>query len=246
MILALLSDVHSNLQALQACLRHARANGAGRIAFLGDLVGYGADPDAVVEIVMQEVQAGALAVKGNHDEAIEQGGQYMNEMARDSITWTRQTLSFKAREFLAALPLMHREASLCLVHASADRPARWDYVDSPGAAQRSAAATDASLTLSGHVHEQLLYFEAAPGKWSLFRPTPGKPVPVRPGRRWLAIVGSTGQPRDGRPAAAYASFDTERAQLTFHRVAYDHLEAAARIRRAGLPEQLAYRVEKGI
>jgi diadenosine tetraphosphatase ApaH/serine/threonine PP2A family protein phosphatase len=245
-VIALLSDIHANIEALNACLKHAGENGAGRFAFLGDLVGYGADPQEVVAAVARHVAQGAIAVKGNHDEAIETRAGYMNQSTKHSIEWTRDTLSAEHKAFLSSLPLVTFEGATCFVHASAAAPARWDYVDTPDAARRSADAAQATHTFSGHVHEQALYFEGSKGKWSAFQPTPGNPVPVPGHRRWLALVGSVGQPRDGRPAAAYTLFDAERERITFHRVPYDHLAAARKIRAAGLPETHAYRVEKGV
>ncbi len=246
MVIALFSDVHSNLEALQACVKHADANGARRYAFLGDLVGYGADPEDVVGAVARHAGEGAVTVKGNHDDAIENRARYMNDSTKESIDWTRAALSAGHRQFLGSLPLVVHEGAICFVHASAAFPERWDYVDTPRAARRSAEAAQATYTFSGHVHDQVLFFESSPGKWSEFRPTPGSAVPIRHHRRWLAIVGSVGQPRDGNPAAAYALFDDASEHITFHRIAYDHLEAARKIRQAGLPAAHAYRVEKGI
>jgi diadenosine tetraphosphatase ApaH/serine/threonine PP2A family protein phosphatase len=210
------------------------------------MVGYGADPQAVVDTVREYQSRGALVIKGNHDEAIEKHPRYMNDAAKDSIDWTRKSLSAECRLFLSSLPLVEHEGGVCFVHASADAPARWDYVDSPRAAQRSAEAAGVNYTFSGHVHDQALYFEGARRKWAAFQPKPGSAVPAGKHRIWLALVGSVGQPRDGRTAAAYALFDTQREQITFHRVAYDHLTAARKIRQAGLPELHAYRVEKGV
>lgn len=246
MVIALLSDIHGNLEALHACLKHAGENGAERFAFLGDFVGYGADPQGVVETVRRYVSEGAIVVIGNHDEAIENRAGYMNESTKQSIEWTRDALSAENGAFLSSLPLVKHEGAMCFVHASAAAPARWDYVDSPDAARRSADAAQTTYTFSGHVHEQVLYFEGVRGKWSEFLPTPGSPVPVRRHHRWLALVGSVGQPRDGRPSAAYTLFESELERITFHRVPYDHLAAARKIRAAGLPETHAYRVEKGI
>lgn len=246
MVIAFLSDVHSNIEALRACLAHASDNGADRYVFLGDFVGYGASPDEVVSDIARRAGEGAIAVKGNHDEAIEKRAGYMNESTKQSIEWTRKVLSAESRAFLSSLPLVRSEGSMCFVHASAAAPARWDYVDTPDAARRSADAGQSTYTFSGHVHEQVLYFEGARGKWSAFQPTPGSPVPVHRHHRWLALVGSVGQPRDGRPSAAYTLFDSERERITFQRVPYDHLAAARKIRAAGLPETHAYRVEKGI
>jgi len=246
MALALLADIHSNREALEACLAHARSRGAERFAFLGDLVGYGADPSAVVEIVAGEAARGAVVVKGNHDAAIARQDAYLNESARAAIDWSRTVLSPAHCEFLAALPLVVREEKVCFVHASAVAPERWSYVDSAGAAERSSHAAERPYTFSGHVHDQVLYGEDARGRMIAFAPQPGVAIPARPNRNWLALAGSVGQPRDGLPSAAYALVDLARGRITFHRVPYDNLAAAAKVRAAGLPEVLAYRLERGV
>jgi len=105
MLIALLSDIHANVSALEACLRHARERGAERYAFLGDFVGYGADARAVVEIVERFAGEGAVVVKGNHDEAIEKSSGYFNDTAKAALEWARATLSESQKVFLAALPL---------------------------------------------------------------------------------------------------------------------------------------------
>jgi diadenosine tetraphosphatase ApaH/serine/threonine PP2A family protein phosphatase len=246
LLTALLSDIHGNLEALLACLGHARERDAERFGFLGDLVGYGADARAVVEIVAQYAADGAVVLKGNHDEAIEEGGGYFNDAARAALQWARETLTEEQRAFLASLPLVVRRETVCFVHASAAAPERWDYIDSPGAAKRCADAADARYTFCGHVHDQVLYFENASGRMSEFRPSPGTAIPVPSHRQWVAIVGSVGQPRDRNPAAAYALFDPVEEKLTFFRVPYDAMAAADKIRHCGLPSSLAYRVELGI
>ena len=245
MLLALLSDVHANLEALQACLKHAHECEATRFAFLGDLVGYGADPGPVVATIMRYAQGGAVVVKGNHDDAVERGAPYMNQAVRESITWARQHLSGEQKRFLAGLPLQAREARTCFVHASADSPERWRYVDSPAAALKSLRAADAVYTFSGHVHDQVLFAEVNASTTS-YRPASGSPIAVGAHRRWLALVGSVGQPRDGQPAAGYALFDEAAERIVFYRVPYDHDAAAQKIRRAGLSAALAHRVAKGI
>jgi diadenosine tetraphosphatase ApaH/serine/threonine PP2A family protein phosphatase len=246
-VFALLSDVHGNSEALSACLKHAHENGATRFAFLGDFVGYGADAAEVVSNIMDYAARGAIVVKGNHDEAIEsRTPTYMNEPARRAIDWARESLGAQHKTFLASLPLYVREGEMCFVHASAAAPARWDYIDSPSAAMRSSQSAGTAYTFSGHVHEQILYPQVAPDRMTQYIPVPGSPVQVPRHRSWLALVGSVGQPRDGRPAAAYALFDAAVPQLTFFRVPYDHLAAAQKIRQAGLPESLAYRIEKGV
>jgi diadenosine tetraphosphatase ApaH/serine/threonine PP2A family protein phosphatase len=238
--LALLADLHGNLEAVQACLEHARNSGVTRYAFLGDFVGYGADPAAVVEIVRDHVARGAIAVQGNHDAWVAQAEGGISEGARDSILWTREALGRDAKSWLSSLPLCVHEESICFVHASASTPERWEYVEDPAAAKKSAEAAGVPWTFSGHVHRQALYFETPLGKMGAFSPVPGSAVPVRGNRRWVAIVGSAGQPRERNPAAAYALFDPDRETLTFHRVPYDHLTAARKIRDAGLPDLLRW------
>jgi diadenosine tetraphosphatase ApaH/serine/threonine PP2A family protein phosphatase len=244
MVLALLADIHANLDALDACLAHAASRGASRYAFLGDLVGYGADPGAVVERIAEHAKRGAIVVKGNHDAAIAGTPSYLNETAAAAIAWSRGVLSPAQRDFLEALPICVREDTSCFVHASAAFPERWDYVDSPSAALRSVRAAGTAYTFCGHVHHQVLYGEAG-GQMVAFHPRAGVSIPVPPHRAWLAVAGSVGQPRDGDPSACYALADSGLGSITFHRVAYDHFAAARKIRAAGLPEMLAYRVERG-
>ena len=246
MRIALLSDIHANLGALNACLRHAGDHGAQRFAFLGDFVGYGADPAEVMEIVVRYAAEGAVVLKGNHDQAVEKIAGYFNDAAMAALDWARKMLSAEQKRFLASLPLVVRDGTVCYVHASAASPERWDYIDSPSAAKRCSEAAKASYTFCGHVHDQLLYFENPRGRMSEFRPVPSTAIPVRSHRRWVAIVGSVGQPRDRNPAAAYTLFDPALEQVTFYRVPYDAAASAERVRRCGLPESLAYRVELGI
>lgn len=247
MRVALLADIHANLDALTACLTDAEASGADRFAFLGDLVGYGAEPGAVVDLVASLAARGAVVVRGNHDAAVlEAGASTMHEAAAAAIAWTRDRLDERQRAFLRALPLTVRDGELLYVHASAERPGAWTYViDEPAAARSLAASGGAGYVLSGHVHEPTLFYTGAAERPVPFVPVPGKAIPVPAHRRWLAVAGSVGQPRDGNTAASWAMLDLGRRTLTFHRVPYDWRAAAARIRAAGLPELLAARIERG-
>lgn len=248
MKLALLADIHSNLEALDACMKHARQHGAERFAFIGDIVGYNADPVAVTETIAREVeQHDAVAVLGNHDEAAVQDSNYsMNEIAERAIEWTRPRLSDAHRVFLSRLPLTQRVEDMLFVHASAAAPERWIYIFDGLRAAASLNATDATYVFSGHVHEPALFYFGRDGRLQTFVPTAGVPIPVGAHRRWLAIVGSCGQPRDGNPAACYALMDRDNAMLTYYRVHYDTANAARKLRHAGLPEALARRIETGI
>lgn len=247
MKLALFADVHSNFEALSACLNHAHALGADRFAFLGDMVGYGADPVAVLEVVEKYSEKGAVVVLGNHDAAaIGRSGFGMNASAQAAIDWTRRQLGPRQVTFLSGLPLVVREDNLFFVHASAVAPELWTYIAGPADAEKSMHAAAVGVVFCGHVHEQNLYYLGAAGRPMLFRPVSGTPIPTARHRQWLAIVGSAGQPRDHNNAACYALADLERSRLTFFRVPYDFRSAAGKIRAAGLPDRLALRLERGV
>lgn len=246
MKLALFADIHSNLEAITACLVHAQALGTDRYAFLGDLVGYGADPVAVLDLIEEHAARGAVVVLGNHDAAaIGRPVDFLSPSAEAAITWTQAQLGEGQRAFLAGLPLTVREDNILFVHASAVAPERWDYVTGPAEAEQSIRAGNASYIFCGHVHQPKLYFMGAGGRPMPFVPVPGTPIPTDPHRQWLAIVGSAGQPRDRNNAACYALADLERARLTFFRVPYDYDSTVRKIRAAGLPERLARRLERG-
>ncbi len=248
MKIALLADLHANLEALRACLEHARGQGAEAHAFVGDLVGYGADPRAVLDLVMEHAARGALVVRGNHDDAAldEKGDEGMNMAARKAAAWTREVLLPEHRAFLAGLPFQVRNEALYLVHGSAAAPEKHVYVTDARAASASLAlAGGATWVVCGHVHEQALYYTVGGRRPLPFKPVPGVAIPVPGHRQWLAIAGSSGQPRDGNTAACYAMLDVARAVMTFHRVPYDWETAARKILAAGLPERLAVRLQKG-
>lgn len=249
MKLALLSDVHANRHALEACLAHAKAGGAQQLAFLGDFVGYGADPVPVVRLIMSLAEQGALVLKGNHDEMAVTPPNEIKTVGDSTAQWTHEQLDEGQRSFLASLPMTIQLDRVLLVHASADAPERWRYVYDQRAAQMSLDAASIQpqvrYVFGGHVHLQTLYYRGADGALMRFEPTAEVAVPVPRHRHWLATIGSVGQPRDGNPKAMYALFDTDRALLTFHRVPYDHRAAAQAIRRAGLPDYFADRLELG-
>ena len=245
MLLAVFSDIHANRQAFSACLDFARARAAERMIFLGDYVGYGADPVWTVEVVMGLVDAGAVAVRGNHDNAIGTTTESMNAEAQAAIEWTRGRLSAIQRRFLAELPLVLPEDDRLYVHSEASNPARWRYVQNTLDAARSIVATEAHVTFCGHIHQPALYSMSSAAKMTSFVPTSGVPVQLLGGRRWLAVLGSVGQPRDRDPAASFAMFDTRSSEITYCRVPYDVEAAAKRIRENGLPLWLADRLSVG-
>jgi diadenosine tetraphosphatase ApaH/serine/threonine PP2A family protein phosphatase len=246
MRIAFLTDLHANRQALEACLAHAAAQGADQLAFLGDLVGYGADPAWVLGTVMDHVARGAIAVQGNHDLAASRPAPaHMNEEAREAIEWTRSQLDSGQLAFLAGLPLTRTLGDLLFVHASACEPHKWEYVKTAEQAERSLRATTCRMVVSGHVHRPALYRRADDGRMGSHAPNE-QPVPIRPQHQYLVIPGSAGQPRDGNPDACYALYDLDQRMLRYFRVPYDQGGAARAVIAAGLPIVLAMRLVEGL
>lgn len=246
MRIALFSDIHANREGFEACLAHAATQRPDRMVLLGDYVGYGADPEWVVTRVRELVGAGAVALLGNHDEAAFKGNGGLNPTAAAAIAWTRTRLSPDNLAFLRQLPLEEEEEDRLYVHADASKPEAWHYVLEQEDARRSLAATQQRLTFCGHTHQPRLFGITATEKLTAFRPVGGVAVPLPRPRRYLAVLGAVGQPRDGDPAACYGIFDTAASCLTWHRVPYDAAGAAEKIRYAGLPEGLATRLLRGI
>jgi diadenosine tetraphosphatase ApaH/serine/threonine PP2A family protein phosphatase len=244
-LLAIFADIHANRQAFAACLEAARARGAERLILLGDFVGYGGDPEWTVDTVMGLVEQGAVAVRGNHDHAIDHPSESMNPAAKAAIDWTRGRLNADQRRFLSGLPMTHAEEDRLYVHSEASDPKRWRYVQSATDAARSMIATTAQVSFCGHIHLPTLYSMSVTAKMTSFVPTAGVAVQLLKGRQWLAVAGSVGQPRDNNPAACFLTYDTQSRQLTYCRVAYDVDAAGKRIRDAGLPVWLADRLLRG-
>ncbi len=250
MRLALLADLHANREAVDACLAKLRRLGFDRAVILGDIVGYGADPEWTVDTVRTLVADGGLAIYGNHDKAVLRSAQddtasTKHPHAQVAIDWTRSRLDDTQRAFLAALPLRIEDEDRLYVHANAWAPQQWGYISNALAAAQSIAATPQRVTFCGHVHEPALYHSQPGGGARHFTPSPGTSMPLIGSRRWLALPGSVGQPRDGNPAACCALFDTAKGTLTTLRVAYDHHTAARKIVAAGMPESLAQRLVEG-
>jgi len=245
--IAILTDLHANREAVSACLAHAEDRGAVQYAFLGDLVGYGADPAWVLDTVMEYVSRGAWVVQGNHDVAVvAETRKHMNPDARQVVEWTRAQLSEQHLAFLRGLPLTREHGDILFVHASAAQPEQWEYITGTIEAVKSMHATKKRITFCGHVHEPALYNLTPTGKIMVFTPAPETGIPLSTQRRWLAIPGAAGQPRDGNPAACYALFDDASNELTYFRVPYDYHAAADKILSAGLPQKIGKRLEQGI
>ncbi len=227
MKIGILSDIHSNLEALDVALRRLETERVERLYCLGDIVGYGANPNECVEKIRSLCD---VCVIGNHDDAISghTSIQYFNSYARAAIEWTGRVLSDVNREYLAALPLLHQEAGLIMVHATPVDPEAWNYILRPDdAASHFQAMKNGTTVFIGHSH-----------------------IPVRfddiPTKKAIINVGSVGQPRDRDPRAACATYDTESGTFAWFREVYPIQEAARKIRQANLPEFLAARLFIGM
>ena len=237
---AVLSDVHGNLEALDAVLAHAEPR-ADAFVVLGDVVGYGADPLACLERVAERAHA---VVAGNHEHGV--AGlldlDWFNDRARAALEWTRQRLDADHLAWLRTRPLVAELEDATLVHASPAQPADWDYLVSAADGFEVFGAFATRVCFVGHSHR--------PGAWSVGSSgrahEPGvEAIDLEAGRRFLINVGSVGQPRDGDPRAAYALWDLAGRRVTIERVPYDLPTARGKILRAGLPRFLADRLPIG-
>lgn len=242
---AVLTDIHANREAFEAVLADVAGHGVARIALLGDIVGYGADPEWCCDKAADLVAEGAVCVRGNHDNAAGGMNESMSPLAKRALDWTSARLIAGQKAFLGGLPMTAEAEGLLFVHASANQPEAWSYVTSDTRAAPSFRACTAKVILCGHVHVPMLASCDIGGVVREQAFKPGLPIPLLPSRRWLAVVGSVGQPRDGVAQAGWALVDTGKQELTFRRTPYDVAGAAKKVRAAGLPEELAVRLLVG-
>ena len=242
MRIAFCADIHGNRAAFEACLLECDRRGYDQMVILGDVVGYGPDPQWCVDQVRALEARGALLVRGNHDAALREGTASMNELARTAIEWTLAQLDADSVTFLAELPLSHRQEDRLYVHANAWAPSLWDYINSAREAERSMRLTEARLTFCGHTHVPVLYHMSQQRPASPFVPVTGKSVPLSILRHYLMVVGSVGQPRDRNPAACWALYDSTKRDYTIYRVSYDIESTAAKIRASAMPQAMSERL----
>jgi predicted phosphodiesterase len=237
---AVLSDIHANLVALDAVL--ATLGSVDAIWHLGDVVGYGPDPDGVVARL---TQIGAVGVRGNHDAAAAGGDEidWFNADARAAMEWTRERIGDTTREWLAALPMRHTEATFGMVHGSPREPL-WEYIVSVPVARANLALLTTPIGLFGHTHLPMVFVEDD-GTVEQVEPGHGSTFALN-GRKALINPGSVGQPRDGIPTAGHMVLDTDEARCTWYRTAYDIGAVQVAMRDAGLPDRLIQRLSYGL
>jgi diadenosine tetraphosphatase ApaH/serine/threonine PP2A family protein phosphatase len=242
----ILTDIHANLEALDTCLGDARTRGYDRLIVLGDVVGYGADPNAVIDRV-RELNPVAM-VRGNHDKValgIDQADGF-NSAARLAAQWTMDALTPEHREWLAVLPKGPHDVDE-LIEICHGAPYDEDsYIFDELDAMRAIASASRPVCLYGHTH-QTIAFELADGDFRVVWPmvTGHGELSLKPGGKYLVNPGSVGQPRDGDPRAAYGIIDTEARLITFVRLTYDVVTTQDKVLKAGLPEPLARRLASG-
>lgn len=246
MRLAILSDVHANREALESVLADIAAQEIDQLVFLGDIVGFGPDPSWCVDRVAELVAEGALCLRGNHDRVVAAPEGKINSAARRIIDWTLDRLNARQRLFLGELPFEIHLGEALFVHASADQPDQWQPISDATAAARSFDACQARLIFCGHRHHAAIYSHDLNGKVCAQSIAERGAFPLLASRRWLAVMGSVGQPRDGTQLASYAIWDQPNAALRFRQIGYDVDTTVQKARAVGLPEAFARRLITGI
>ncbi len=258
MKVAVISDIHGNLPALEATLAVIDAAEIDEIWCLGDLVGYGAEPDACAQMVADRC---TVSLVGNHDLAVlgEIDITTFSPPAAAAVRWTRVNVSEQTRSYLASLRPSASRCETGLFHASPRDPV-WEYVLWPDQAAECLRSQSEQLSMVGHSHVALFFF-LADGEGSSSGPPRTRSLPVQPQARgaqatagtelvidsgtWLVNPGSVGQPRDGDPRAAWIEFDPDARSVVYHRTEYDIQRAAEAIDEAGLPSHLGRRLYSG-
>jgi diadenosine tetraphosphatase ApaH/serine/threonine PP2A family protein phosphatase len=226
---AILADIHANLEALQAVLADSKDQKCTHYAFLGDYVGYNADPKACLDIVRG---MNAPCIKGNHDEycATDMPLDGFNPNAANVVKWTRDQLTADDRSWLRRLPYVLDVEDFTMVHATLDGPQRWGYVFDKLAASASFLHQRRQLCFFGHTHVPVAFIRDTSvrgGTYTTFK--------VEAGKQYFVNVGAVGQPRDNNPKAAYVIYHMHQSIIELRRVDYDIGAAGQKVRNAGLP-----------
>jgi diadenosine tetraphosphatase ApaH/serine/threonine PP2A family protein phosphatase len=237
---AILGDIHANLEALQAVIHDAHAQGVSDFACTGDIVGYNADPKACLKLVRS---LKCEVVQGNHDyyAGCNESMDLFTPMAQKSIYWTRKQLAPLERKYLHLLPMVRDIEDFTIVHSSLSNPNRWNYIFKRNAAESSFRNQFANVCFFGHTHVPLAFVSDGASIEKGFYGT----LSINRAYKYLINVGSVGQPRDRNPRAAYAIYDLDAQTVTLRRVEYDIAAVQMKIREAGLPFRNALRLDYG-
>lgn len=241
MRIAIISDVHANLEALTAVMQDIENRNAEKVFFLGDAVGYGADPNKCIKLICDFCE---IKLLGNHDFVAMglESPENFNIMARQSIVWTRKELKKKALERMSDFDMEATFLDYYFVHATPENPAEWNYMLSTNEAEQNFDFFSQDFCFVGHSHMPAVFCMQPKGKVELIE---SESIEARPDCRYIINVGSVGQPRDGNKHACYLEADTETNCFTFRRVPYDLQLAQEKMRKAQLPEFLITRLASG-
>jgi predicted phosphodiesterase len=238
---AVISDIHANLDALEAVLDDIKQQGIETVYCLGDVVGYGCEPSACLTLVKETCD---IILMGNHEYyalgLISQ--EYLSPVAKQSARWTQEHLSDSDLEMIADMDMDAKLADVLLVHASPYEPEHWRYILAAPEARNAFAHFDGAICFYGHSHLPMI-FSTSDGEE--IRRQIGHDFQPSDGKRYLVNVGSVGQPRDNDPRASYVTFDADTRDIRFHRVEYDIAAVQAKMRQAGLPSLLIDRLTVG-
>jgi predicted phosphodiesterase len=241
MKVAIISDIHSNLEALQTVIKDIKKRRIKRIFCLGDLVGYGANPNECIEICMREAKS---MVAGNHDWAAigKTDISVFNSVAAEAIRWTKKSISKNNFNKLSKLKLTETIKGILLVHASPQKPEQWDYLFALDEFKRQFEFFKSQVCFVGHSHIPSAVFQDANGYTDFLR---DNLFPLIDNRKYIINIGSVGQPRDLDPRASYAIYDGNNKSIEIVRLNYNIPLAQQKIIDAGLPEVLAERLLAG-
>src|SRR5213075_3096858 len=236
---AIFSDIHANLEALEAVMADAKENKCTNFVCLGDVVGYNANPHECVALV-QELDC--PIVKGNHDEqaSLIESSRDFNEMAEAAIQWTRDNLTDEDKDWLRDLKLQRQVRDFTIVHATLDTPGQWGYVFNNLDATASFTYQHTTVCFFGHTHVPMAFIRD-----ENVRRERVEHVRIEPAKKYFINMGSVGQPRDGNWRAAYCIYDTENNVVQQFRIKYDLAAVQKKIAEAGLPRLLAERLAIG-
>jgi len=235
-----ISDIHGNLEALTAVLDDLRDRKIDEIICLGDIVGYGPDPNACVALVQKNTR---YALLGNHDSAAigKTTLQYFNLYARQAIEWTREILDANAYSYLSSLPLKIIIDNMALVHSTPKHPEEWNYLFDTRDAIENFNYFQTRLCFIGHSHRPVAFFHENERYWIVYDQT----LLIKSDMRCIINVGSVGQPRDGDARACYAIYDEDEGEFRYIRVPYDVEKTQEKMRKANLPDYLIQRLFVG-
>lgn len=235
------SDIHGNLEALEAILEaYSKLTECIPIC-LGDIVGYGPNPRECIQTIRDR---NILSLVGNHDHAAieEMDISYFNPYAKEAVLWTRSILTESDLDFLRSLPVIRSIGNLTLVHATPCDPESWNYLFTLFDAQNNFKCFDTQICFVGHSHQPIIIVQKPSGECWVH---PHTAIGVKDDHRLIVNVGSVGQPRDGNRDAAYALYDDDEGTIEVHRVRYEIRKTQEKMKRHGLPDYLIERLELG-